>query len=140
MTSLNVGILPVPLYPSFFAIKNEIAIKESPRISPGIIPAKNIEPMETVPTTPYITNGILGGINTPIEPAEAVIAAANPGLYLFSFIEGIINEPIAATVAGPEPEIAAKNMLANTVTIANPPVIKPINTVAKFNNLLEIPP
>src|SRR5699024_3622248 len=37
-------------------------------------------------------------------------------------------------------EIAAKNMLANTVTIAKPPVINPIKTVAKFNNLLDIPP
>src|SRR5699024_6203205 len=99
-----------------------------------------IAPIETVPTTPYMTNGILGGISTPIEPAEAVIAAANPLLYLFSLMEGIINDPIAATVAGPEPDIAAKNMLANTVTIARPPEINPINTVAKFNNLLEIPP
>src|SRR5699024_4725536 len=99
-----------------------------------------MEPIDTVPTTPYITKGILGGINTPIEPAEAVIAAANPLSYFFSFIEGIIKEPIAATVAGPEPEIAAKNILANTVTIAKPPAIKPINTVAKFKSLFEIPP
>src|SRR5699024_8081966 len=107
---------------------------------PGIIPAKNMDPIETVPTTPYITNGILGGINTPIEPAEAVIAAAKPGLYLCSFIAGIIKEPIAATVAGPDPDIAAKNILASTVTIASPPVIKPISTLARFNSLFEIPP
>src|SRR5699024_3949655 len=99
-----------------------------------------MEPIETVPTTPYITNGILGGINTPIDPAEAVIAAANPGLYCRSYIDGIIKDPIAATVAGTELEIAAKNVLANTVTIAKPPVINPIKTVAKFNNLLDIPP
>src|SRR5690625_315164 len=107
---------------------------------PGIIPAKNMDPIETVPTTPYITNGILGGINTPMEPAEAAIAAAKPLLYFCSFIEGIINDPIAATVAGPDPEIAAKNILASTVTIANPPVIKPTKTDAKGSNLLDIPP
>ena len=53
----------------------------------------------------------------------AVIAAAKPASYLRSFIEGIIKEPIAETVAGPEPEIAAKNIQASTVTIARPPVI-----------------
>src|SRR5699024_316803 len=51
-----------------------------------------------------------------------------------------MNEPIAAIVAGPDPDIAAKNILAKTVTIARPPVINPINTLAKFNNRLDIPP
>ena len=60
---------------------------------------------------------------TPIVPAAAVIAAAKPASYLRSFIDGIIKEPIAETVAGPEPEIAAKNIHASTVTIARPPVI-----------------
>src|SRR5699024_5587707 len=126
--------------PIFLAVIYEVTINAIPKRIPGIIPARNMEPIDTVPTTPYITKGILGGINTPIEPAEAVIAAANPLSYFFSFIEGIIKEPIAATVAGPEPEIAAKNILANTVTIAKPPAIKPINTVAKFKSLFEIPP
>ena len=40
------------------------------------------------------------------------------------YIEGTMKDPIAETVAGPEPEIAAKNMHAKTVTIAKPPVIK----------------
>jgi hypothetical protein len=38
-------------------------------------------------------------------------------------MEGIMKEPIAETVAGPDPEIAAKNMHARTVTIARPPTM-----------------
>ena|SRR5690625_2797940 len=53
---------------------------------------------------------------------------------------GIINEPIDATVAGPDPEIAEKNMQATTVTMANPPTTNPINASAKLSSLLEIPP
>ena len=48
--------------------------------------------------------------------------------------------PTAATVAGPEPEIAAKNIHTTTVTIARPPWILPKNTLARFSSLLEIPP
>ena len=106
--SLKVGISPVPWYPFFLAVIYDITTNARPSINPGIMSVRNIDPMDTVPTTPYITNGILSGISTPIEPAETVIATANPPLYLGSFIEGIINDPIAATVAGPESEIAAK--------------------------------
>ena len=51
---------------------------------------------------------MLGGIMTPIVPAAAVIAAAKPASYFLSFIEGIIKDPMAETVAGPEPEMAAR--------------------------------
>ena len=77
---------------------------------------------------------------TPIVPAAAVIAAAKPASYLRSFIEGIMNEPIAETVAGPEPEIAAKNIQARTVTIASPPVMNPTKASARLTSLREIPP
>jgi hypothetical protein len=106
---------------------------------PGIIPAINISPTDTPAITPYKTKGILGGIMTPMVPAAAVIAVANPSLYCFSFIDGIIKEPIAETVAGPDPDIAAKNMQANIVTKANPPVIQPTKLSAKLTNLLDIP-
>jgi len=47
---------------------------------PGIMPAKNSEPMETDPTTPNMTKGMLGGMMTPIDPAAAVSAEAkSPG-------------------------------------------------------------
>ena len=48
---------------------------------------------------------------------------------------------MAETVAGPDPEIAAKNMHANTVPIASPPVKKkPMRLSAKFTKRLDIPP
>ncbi len=53
---------------------------------------------------------------------------------------GIMKVPMAETVAGPEPEMAAKNMQANTVTIPSPPTIKPTRQSAKPISLLEIPP
>ena len=87
-----------------------------------------------------MTKGILGGMITPMVPAAAVMAAAKLPWYLRSFMEGIMNDPIAETVAGPEPEIAAKNMQAKTVTIAKPPVINPTRLSAKLTNLREIPP
>jgi hypothetical protein len=55
-------------------------------------------------------------------------------------MEGIINEPIAATVAGPDPEMAEKNIQATIVTIASPPNTKPINASAKFKRRFDIPP
>ncbi|MPM53981.1 hypothetical protein SDC9_100753 [bioreactor metagenome] len=53
---------------------------------------------------------------------------------------GIMDVPIAETVAGPEPEIAAKNMQAKMVTMPSPPVISPIRLLAKSTIFLEIPP
>jgi len=77
---------------------------------------------------------------TPIVPAAAEIAVANPASYPFSFMAGIIKEPIAETVAGPEPEIAAKNIQANTVTMAKPPVMKPTKLSARFTRRFDMPP
>ena len=53
---------------------------------------------------------------------------------------GIMNEPMADTVAGPEPEMAAKNMQASTVTMARPPTMKPTRLSARLTSLLEMPP
>ena len=47
--------------------------------------------------------------------------------------------PSAATVAGPEPEIAAKNMLATTPTVAKPPVDEPQTLLAILINRPDIP-
>jgi len=60
--------------------------------------------------------------------------------YPFLTIAGIIIEPIAATVAGPDPEIAAKNAQAITVTVASPPVNEPIKTFATLTILFDNPP
>ena len=48
--------------------------------------------------------------------------------------------PTAATVAGPEPDTAAKNIQTTTVTMASPPVILPKKALQTFKILLETPP
>ena len=48
---------------------------------------------------------------------------------------GINKVPIAATVAGPEPLIAEKNILVTTATSANPPGKKPNNSSDNRNSL-----
>ena len=47
--------------------------------------------------------------------------------------------PTAAVVAGPEPEIAPKNMQANTVAAASPPVTGPAKASAISTSRREMP-
>ena len=47
---------------------------------------------------------------------------------------------MAATVAGPEPEIAAKNIQATIVTNARPPYFRPRKASAMFRRRREMPP
>ena len=84
--------------------------------------------------------GLLGGIMMPSVPPVDDAAAANERSYPTLIIAGIISVPIAATVAGPEPDIAAKNMQARIVTHAKPPVTCPINADAKSTRRCERPP
>jgi len=100
----------------------------------------NKSEIEVPVATAYITKGMLGGIITPIEPAAADNAAAKPAEYPFLFMAGIINVPIADTVAGPEPDIAAKIMHDKVVTMARPPMINPTRLSAKERILFDIPP
>ena len=63
-----------------------------------------------------------GGITMAMEEAEAISEEAKgaekpPWLIM----AGIRMMPSAATVAGPEPEIAPKNMATTTQTMAMPP-------------------
>ena len=57
-----------------------------------------------------MTNEIEGGMMTPMPPAVAMRAAAVAGLYPTFTIAGMITPPRAATVAGPDPEMAAKKL------------------------------
>ena len=86
---------------------------------PGTIPLMNRSPMETCAEMPYTTKGLLGGIMTPTQPAAATRAAEKYLSYTRSTIAGMVSAPMAATVAGPEPEIAPKNM---QVTMAVRPI------------------
>ncbi|BAQ11630.1 hypothetical protein OXB_3161 [Bacillus sp. OxB-1] len=76
----------------------------------------------------------------PSPPPEADTAAENPGSYPFLTIAGNMMVPIAATVAGEEPERAAKKKQATIVTSAKPPVKGFIKEFAKVINRLESPP
>ena len=77
-----------------------------------------------MPTTEvYTTNEIDGGMMIAIPPAVAIKADASPGLYPTFIIAGITMAPKAATVAGPDPEIAAKKQATRTHTSARPPLI-----------------
>ena len=54
-------------------------------------------------------------------------------------IAGIINIPTAAVVAGPDPEIAPKNIHANTVAAPIPPVTGPAKLSANTTNRFDMP-
>ena len=60
---------------------------------------------------------------TPISPPAACIAEEKPTSYFLLTIAGIIIAPIAAVVAAPDPDIAAKKHEVITQTIANPPFL-----------------
>src|SRR5699024_4285975 len=89
---------------------------------PGIIPAINKSPIETSAATTHNIIALLAGTMIPSAADTAWLAAAYSTLYPLATIAGIRIEPIAAVVADPEPEMAAKNMEVTMATIANPPV------------------
>ena len=53
---------------------------------------------------------------------------------------GMVREPMAATVAGPEPEMAAKNIEVPMAARAIPPGKEPSSSSARFKRRLESPP
>jgi len=87
-----------------------------------------------------MTIGILGGMIIPKIPDAATSATEKFLSYPFSSMAGIIIEPMEATVAGADPDIAPKNMHVTTVTIAKPPVNCPISESQKPTRRLERPP
>src|SRR5690625_260659 len=84
-------------------------------------------------------NATEGGIIMPILLAELNNPPTIPRLYPCAIIVGIIIAPSAATVAGPDPDIAEKINATNTTVYANPPFKPPVMTCANEINLLEIP-
>ena len=59
---------------------------------------------------------------TSMVPAVAVRPVEKPLSYPRFSISGSMIVPMAETVAGPDPEMAAKNMLAAMVAMPTPPV------------------
>ena len=115
-------------------------ISASPMRIPGTIPAMNMSPIETPVMEAYTTKAILGGMTMAMELAVAINAVENgaekPPL---STIAGIRTAPNAATVAGPEPEIAPKKQATMIHTFAMPPLQCPTQVSTKRISLVEIP-
>ena len=88
----------------------------------------------------YTTKAILGGMTMAMELEVAINAvekgAENPPS---STMAGINTAPRAATVAGPEPEIAPKKQATITHTIAIPPFLCPTQVSTNLMRRLEIP-
>src|SRR5699024_4578050 len=95
-------------------------IKDNPINNPGKIPAINNPLIDTPAETPYNTKGTLGGIIIPVVPPATCTAVAKLRSYPALIIAGIMIPPIAAVVADPEHEIAAKNIQATKDTCASP--------------------
>src|SRR5487761_2012704 len=103
---------------------------------PGTIPAMNKAPTEVLVATEYMTITIEGGIKMPSAPDVVMMPAPNffgkPALT----IAGNRIEPIATTVAGEEPEIAANKAHASTPERPRPPyrwpTIDEANLIMRF--------
>src|SRR6056300_2064688 len=100
------------------------AMKRPTSISPGKTPAKNSRPMDVSVAIPYTIIVIDGGMRIPRVPPAAIEPAATPSGKLRLRISGIPIFPIAAQVAGDEPDIAAKSAHAPRFETTNPPGIR----------------
>src|SRR5436190_3230759 len=97
-------------------------------------------PTDVLVATEYITITIEGGMRMPSAP-EVVMTPAprrfgNPALT----IAGRMIEPIATTVAGLEPDTAAKSAQAITPASPSPPCQWPTMLVAKLIMRFATPP
>ena len=81
-----------------------------------------------------------GGIRIPRVPALVMTPAAKLSGYPALTMPTMTIEPIAATVAGEDPETAAKIMHAMTEAMAIPPLICPTRERAKRIIRLATPP
>ena len=111
-----------------------------PIMMPGMMPAMNMLPTETPVMDAYTTKAMEGGMTMAIDEAAAISAEAKgaekpPELIM----AGIRMMPRAATVAGPEPEIAPKNMATITQTMAMPPFWWPTQSSMKSIRRREMP-
>src|SRR6478752_3264969 len=97
---------------------------------PGTMPAMNSLPTEVLVETANSTIGIDGGMRIPSEPEVVITPAPNFLGNPCATIAGRITDPIATTVAGDEPEIAANSAHASTAASARPPYQCPTIAVA----------
>ena len=124
----------------FFASSITTITSATPIRRPGTIPAMNISAMDVPVMEAYTTKAILGGMTMAME-LEVAISAVENGAEKppCSTIAGISTAPRAATVAGPEPEMAPKKQATITHTMAIPPFLWPTQVSTNLISRLEIP-
>ena len=124
----------------FFASSITTITSATPIRRPGTIPAMNISAIEVPVMEAYTTKAILGGMTMAME-LEVAISAVENGAEKppCSTIAGISTAPRAATVAGPEPEMAPKKQATITHTMAIPPFLCPTQVSTNLISRLEIP-
>ncbi len=91
------------------------------RMMPGKIPAMNNLPIDDSVIAPYTTITSDGGIRIPSVPELHMTPAAKVRVYPDATMPTIITLPTATTVAGAEPDTAAKKALASNAAMASPP-------------------
>ena len=124
----------------FFASSITTITSATPIRRPGTIPAMNISAMDTPVMDAYTTKAILGGMTMAMELEVAINAVENGAEKPpCSTMAGISTAPRAATVAGPEPEIAPKKQATITHTMAIPPFLWPTQVSTNLISRLEIP-
>ena len=124
----------------FFASSITTITSATPIRRPGTIPAMNMSAMDVPVMEAYTTKAILGGMTMAME-LEVAISAVENGAEKppCSTMAGISTAPRAATVAGPEPEIAPKKQATITHTMAIPPFLCPTQVSTNLISRLEIP-
>ena len=80
-----------------------------------------------------------GGMTMAIELEVAISASEKEGEKPESIMAGMSTAPRAATVAGPEPEMAPKKQATITQTMAMPPRLCPTQLSMNFTSLVEMP-
>src|SRR5204863_2598673 len=88
---------------------------------PGTMPAMNSAPTDVLVATAYITITIDGGMRMPSAPEVVTTPAPKRLGKPWATIAGRMIEPMATTVAGDEPDTAAKSAHAITPASASPP-------------------
>src|SRR5438132_10863760 len=96
------------------------------------MPAMNSAPTDVLVATAYITITIDGGIRMPSAPDVVMTPAPKRFGKPWRTMAGSTIEPMATTVAGDDPEMAANSAQAITPASPRPPYQWPIIELAKW--------
>src|SRR4051812_22416285 len=107
---------------------------------PGTMPAMNSCPTDELVATAYITITMDGGIRMPSAPDVVMTPAPKRAGKPCRIIAGSTMEPMATTVAGDEPDTAAKSAHARTPASPRPPAQWPTMDEANAIIRLATPP